>query len=372
MSDMISNASPRPVKSAWTKSLSCLYRYNPTGQYFARVRFGGKLYRKALETPDYQEARRKLSTFKTDLGNTDPSAGKTSFGKVLDTYAETIGGAASSQEDKRAIIKKLKKTWLGIDKFPLRTIKPSDVARWLTKNCGKKSASYYNSVLSLIRAALDSAVRDRIISQAEHPAAHLRYRKRAKPIRLTPTPEEFQAIVADIRAQPFNREAQTSGDFIEFLGLAGLGQAEAAGITRADVDLAAGRIILYRHKTSTGFSIPIFPQVRPLVERLCTAKAHNERLFSIREARKALANACTRLGLPNFTHRALRRMFITRALERGVDVKVIAEWQGHSDGGKLILQTYSHIRRPHSDRMAALMTDGEPENVIAMSKAGAA
>jgi hypothetical protein len=57
-------------------------------------------------------------------------------------------------------------------------------------------------------------------------------------------------------------------------------------------------------------------------------------------------------------------MFITRAIERGVDVKVIAEWQGHKDGGKLILDTYSHVNRVHSQRMAALMTDGEPENVI--------
>jgi hypothetical protein len=48
-------------------------------------------------------------------------------------------------------------------------------------------------------------------------------------------------------------------------------------------------------------------------------------------------------------------MFIVRAIERGVDVKVIAEWQGHRDGGKLILQTYSHVRRPHSDAMAEKM-----------------
>ncbi len=60
-------------------------------------------------------------------------------------------------------------------------------------------------------------------------------------------------------------------------------------------------------------------------------------------------------------------MFITRAIERGVDVKVIAEWQGHRDGGKLILQTYSHVRRPHSQRMATLMTEQEPENVIPIS-----
>jgi hypothetical protein len=62
-------------------------------------------------------------------------------------------------------------------------------------------------------------------------------------------------------------------------------------------------------------------------------------------------------------------MFITRAIERGVDVKVIAQWQGHRDGGKLILDTYSHVRPEHSKRMAQLMTDQEPENVVAFAGA---
>ena len=56
-------------------------------------------------------------------------------------------------------------------------------------------------------------------------------------------------------------------------------------------------------------------------------------------------------------------MFITRAIERGVDVKVIAEWQGHRDGGKLILETYSHVNPIHSRRMAALMTTETPQNI---------
>jgi hypothetical protein len=47
-----------------------------------------------------------------------------------------------------------------------------------------------------------------------------------------------------------------------------------------------------------------------------------------------------------------------------VDVKLIAEWQGHRDGGKLILETYSHVNPVHSQRMAQLMTDAEPENVV--------
>jgi hypothetical protein len=63
--------------------------------------------------------------------------------------------------------------------------------------------------------------------------------------------------------------------------------------------------------------------------------------------------------------------FITRAIELGVDVKVIAEWQGHRDGGKLILDTYSHVNRAHSQRMAALMSDGSSaENVIALPATG--
>lgn len=65
-------------------------------------------------------------------------------------------------------------------------------------------------------------------------------------------------------------------------------------------------------------------------------------------------------------------MFITRAIERRVDVKVVAQWQGNRDGGKLILDTYSHVRPEHGDRLAALMTDGEPDNVVSINRTEAA
>ena len=45
-------------------------------------------------------------------------------------------------------------------------------------------------------------------------------------------------------------------------------------------------------------------------------------------------------------------MFITRCLELGVDVQTIARFQGHKDGGKLILDTYGHVSDAHSQRMA--------------------
>jgi integrase len=272
-----------------------LYRYVPNGRYFACVRYRGKLHRKSLNTTDSAVAKRKLADFRRTLERTDAVNGNKSFAAVLDEYRATLIGAKSTVEDKHVIIDKLKNTLFGAETLPLRHLTPSQIKTWLAAHYGNKSASYYNSALMLVRDALEAAVRDRII--AENPARDLKYRKRKKPIRLTPTFEQFNQMVAEIRAQKFNQVAQQSGDFIEFIGLAGLGAAEAASLTPAEVDFEAGHIIAYRHKSDTGFAVPIYPQVRPLLEKLCAGKAHNERLFQINEARKALTNACVRLGL---------------------------------------------------------------------------
>ena len=41
-----------------------------------------------------------------------------------------------------------------------------------------------------------------------------------------------------------------------------------------------------------------------------------------------------------------------RCPHMGTDVKVIASWQGHQDGGKLILDTYSHVRNVYAEETA--------------------
>jgi integrase len=343
------------TKKTWTPTRNGLCRYIPSGQYYARVRFAGKLHRRKLGK-DFPLAKRKLAEFKRDLERTDHSKGNMSLAAVLDAYAATLTGSDSTLWDKRFVVEKLKQTLFGAATQPLRMFKSSQIEAWLAKHYGSKSASYYNGALSVVRSALDMAVRDKIIT--ENPASHLTYRKRKKPIRPTPTVEQFRAIVASVREQKFNgHDAEASGDLLEFLGLAGLGQAEAAAIKREHVDLDSDRIIVYRHKTDTGFVIPIYPQVRPLIEKLCDGKTNGDRLFPIDQARKALNAACKRLGFPRFTHRSLRRMFISRLIEKGIDVKVIAQWQGHRDGGKLILDTYSHVNPQHANRMARLVTD---------------
>ena len=351
--------------SVFRKVGPCLYRYR-NGTYYARFKSGGKEIRCSLETTDRKLAERNLTTKKDDQSQIDRSQGKLTLAQLCDRYLKTVQHQKPKTiERKTFIVGRIKTDWPTGQLTQLGKIKPSDADLWLSRY--RFGSASRNLHISCLKELFNSAVRDRIITVS--PAAHLRYAKREKPIRLTPTFEQFKAIVADVRAQLLNADAWDSADFLEFLGLAGLGQAEAGSLTPADIDLAAGQIITYRHKTSTGFAIPIFPQVRPLLERLYEGKAHDERVFKILDAKKALTGACRRLGYPPFSQRSLRRMFITRAIERGVDVKVIAEWQGHKDGGKLILDTYSHVNRAHSQRMAQLMTtDTEAENVISIGQ----
>lgn len=342
-----------------------LYRYTPSGAYFAHLRIGGKLFRESLGTKDRREAEQRLARFRRQKQTLDTSLGRLNLRTLCDRYEATLGRlSASTQKAKRGILARLRAEWPGGLDQPLRRIKASDCETWLARQADRVGRSHYNAYLQLVRDLFAFAVRDKAIS--ESPAAHLKYLKRDKPLRLTPTWEQFEAIVADIRGQKFNADCQDSADFVEFIGRAGLGQAEAAGLRWPDVDFASARLITYRHKTRTGFAVPIFPQLRPLLERLHRelGAGEDDRVFAIADAKKALGGACRRLKLPNFSHRSFRRMFITRAIEKGIDVKVIAEWQGHRDGGKLILDTYSHVRAAHSQRMAQLMTDQEPENVV--------
>lgn len=344
----------------------CLYRYSSNGVYYARIKIDGKEIKRSLGTTDRTLARRKLSALKDELRQIDRSQGRVTLAELCDRYLKTVQHQKpKTVERKTFIVGRIKTDWPTGKLTQVGKIKPSEVDLWLSRY--RFGSASRNLHISCVKELFNAAVRDRILSAS--PAAHLRSAKREKPIRLTPTFEQFKAIIADVRAQQFNADAQDSADFLEFMGLAGLGQAEASSLTRADVDFDSSRIITFRHKTGTGFAIPIFPQLRPLLERLCEGKSNGDLVFKLRDAKKALAGACRRLNYPSFSQRSLRRMFITRAIERGVDVKVIAEWQGHRDGGKLILDTYSHVNRSHSQRMAQLMID-EPEaqNIIALSQ----
>jgi integrase len=351
--------------STFQKVGECLYRYSSNGVYYARIKASGKEIRRSLSTTDRDLAKRNLAKLKDEQRQIDRSKSKITLAELCDRYIQTVQHQkAKTVERKKHIVARIKIDWPGGANVQVSKVKPSDVQLWLAKY--KFGAPARNLHLACVKAVFDMARGDRIITHS--PAATIKSSKREKLIRKTPSFEEFKAIVESIREQRFSDTAEESADFVEFLGLAGLGTAEAAALTWSDIDWQRNTITTFRHKTATGFAIPIYPQVRPLLERRFSANngASNENVFRVKDAKKAIASACKRLKLPAYSHRSFRRTFITRAIEKGIDVKAIAQWQGHRDGGKLILDTYSHVNPVHSQRMAALMTDGELDNVVPM------
>ena len=345
------------------KVAECLYRYSSNGVYYARIKTGRKEIRRSLETTDRQLANRNLKKLKEEQSQIDRSKSKMTLAELCDRYLSVIQHQKpKTVERKTLIVRRIKKQWPGGSLVQISKVNQSDVLVWLSRF--KFGAVSRNLHLACLKELFAMAVGDRII--AHSPAANVKAMKLDKPIRKTPTFEQFLQIVESIRSQEFNgHDADESADFVEFIGLAGLGQAEASALEWPDIDWQREQIITFRHKTKAGFAIPLYPQLRPLLEkRHAQRTAGDARVFTIKDAKRAIAAACKRLKYPAFSHRSFRRMFITRAIERGVDVKVIAEWQGHKDGGKLILETYSHVNPVHSKRMAALMTTEQPDNVI--------
>jgi len=357
------------TNQSFEKVGECLYRNPSSGSYYALVKIRGKQIKQKLKAHDLAEARRKLRDFKAEREKIDPEAGRITVDALCDRFtAAMCSQAPKTIKRKEDIIKRVRAKWQGVQ---ARAVKNSEIKTWLASF--KFGPPSYNLHLQTVRAIFRLAVDDRLI--ASNPVDGIKQKKLDKPIRQTPTLTQFQNVVDSIRAQKFADTAKESADYVEFLGLAGLGQAEACALSWSHVSFERDQITAFRHKTRQGFTVPIFPQLRPLLERrYAQAQVRNEgkppspdtKVFSVANAKKAIESACDRLKLPAYTSRSFRRTFITTAIERGVDVKVIAQWQGHRDGGKLILDTYSHVRPAHSEQMAKLMTTERPANVIPM------
>jgi integrase len=366
----------KEAKSDWTKIQPCLYRFRQ-GTYYALLKRKGKQIRHSLKTTDLEIARRELRKFMDEVEELDRSIGKMSLDAFAERYLETLRGAPATVSKRELHVRILLETWPKDAPRQLSSITLQHCKAWAA---GGAATYYANSAPVPDRKLSDTALRDRIATAQslfelaveakglpENPMAKLKRPKRSKVIRLTPSEEQFRAIVADIRAQKVNRHGQDeSADFVELAGTLGLGQAELASIERQHIDLEAGVIYLRRKKTGEIFEIPIFHDARPIIERRLEAipDEPTARLLPQDNCRKALEGACRRLKLPKFEPRSLRRFHITRCIRQGVDIPTIAAWQGHKDRGELIVKVYAaEIDRMHSLKMAAKLAP-KPDNVV--------
>lgn len=325
-----------------------LYRHTASGRYYAVKKVQGKRRERSLETTDRKIAERRMKDWIASLEKVDTEVEKTTLRQLRQKLiAISEGKSDSTQCIVRGVLRDFEEWWPhGMD-TQVRNVRPSDLEAWLAKRERKLKNSSYNRVAGVLKQLFELAVKDRIVAESPFARVSTRWKKPQTPVRCIPTLEQFQDIVDEIRFQKHNRVAKASADFVEFLGLAGLGQAEASSLTWADVDFERNRLSIRRHKTDQRFHVPIYPHLRPLLERLKAEAGRKvsprDCVFKIKDAKHALNGACERLDLPHFTQRNLRQCLIMRLWKSGVDKKLIAKWQGHQDGGELILSTYTEV-----------------------------
>jgi integrase len=330
-----------------------LYRYSTTKKYYAVFKSNGKTRWVALNTTDRELAGRRVKEEIEKRNKTDARATAMTLSELLALYVESNQGfAANTQATRKSIVKIFKNTWKhGLD-MRVSAVSKGQLGLWLSEQRARLKNSSYNEYVRFVRQMFEIALNHKAIGDS--PAGDLKEVRVEKPIRATPSWEEFLAIVENIRHQKLNAAANNSADLVEFMGRAGLGTAECANLRGEHINFDSGHITLYRQKTDIGYTIPIFPQLKPLLDRFKQEGKIQvgEPIFHIQDPKKALGAACKRLKLQHFSSRALRRCFITRAIELGIDFKTLSAWQGHRDGGVLIAKTYSHLRNEHSENMA--------------------
>ena len=326
-----------------------LYKHEVSGIYHLQLTSKQRKVRKSLKTTDRKTAERKLAVYKTQLAKTDPKKGSVTLGSLVQSYLETLGTKSHSTcKNQKSLLTRLTDTWPQGRNHKVTSITGGDLDIWLSNQFGKLRPRTYNTYSGFLKSLFDHAVALKVIGANPYHEARNKRRRNDKVSRVVPSLDQFNQIIAHMRSNKLNPHGTESADFIEFLGTAAVGQAEAGNLRWGNVDFQKQRIQFKRQKTKRYFHVPLFKKtLLPLLERrkaqLGREPSDDEFVFSMKDGKKGLSAATKALGLPPYSQRDLRGMRITHWLRSLVDLKVISQWQGHSDGGILILSTYSEV-----------------------------
>jgi integrase len=136
-----------------------------------------------------------------------------------------------------------------------------------------------------------------------------------------------------------------------------------ASMSRAENTNGGTKTILTAAEPKTKKSKRVIDLPDFLIDILLKAKAERSSDYVISESHGGFVNPRTlqklfkkllaECGIPPRKLHALRHTFCVRALETGMNVKVIADVMGHADGGVLVLCRYGHAQNEQKVRLMA-------------------
>ena len=380
----------RKATKTWEKTrLQNLVRHK-SGRYYARAYIGGKEVWRSLKTSHYSVAQAKLTEFLKDhrrrvadrtIARGEVS-GKMTFCAALKIHqrnqSDNVDIKPSTLHYWNQIFAALLKSWPGLANREIRRITKTECEEWARDFRKSASPTRWNNTLTGLRHVFDVAIRAGIIYRnpaAAPPDERHTPLKRVRPNKKQldlPTRADFFGLLNAIASAGGGR-SRDCADFVEGLATTGVRKGEAAEIEWRDLDLQTGEILVRGDaKTATKNwevrRVPMIPRARQLFERMRGQRRGeplDEKVFRVREAQRSIDNACRKLGLKRITHHDLRHLFATTCIESGIDIPTVAKWFGHKDGGKVLLDTYGHLRREHSIAQAQRVSFNPNEGTTA-------
>jgi integrase len=393
-----------PVPLWENTSVQCLLRNTHSRKYYGRFTLHGKQKWVSLDTDVLSVAKLRLSDeaakIEKQRGTTSHvAAGRATMGELMDVYlARTQANPdfkPSTIVSRETALKKLKKTWPGVESLEPKRVTPAAILEWTTrfkvegtnfvppgakKALKGNSATSVNRAVDTLRRVLDIAIEQGQIHSnpvlVRPPTGRLKKKVIQKKLVL-PSMNAVEKMLTTME-----KTGEHGGWGIEaaylcrFLMMSGARIGEVPLTTWECVYWEKNQLHLPGYKTETSDRhIPLFKELGVLLKKIIERRKATTRsradkkkktflepddaIFRIRECQKTIDAACQKSGVKRVTHHDFRHLFATICIEAGVDIPTVAAWLGHSDGGVLAMKTYGHLRIEHSQQSAEKVNFGK-------------
>jgi integrase len=390
------NQASGPTKNVWeTTDTARMVRHKHSRKYYGRYTLGGKQKWVNLDTTRLSVAKLRLldetrkmekkRALKSSVGHGDAS-----MGQLMEIYLSRSRANTelrpSSIVARETALKKIKKTWPGLEDLDPANVKPSQVQQWATdfklKGTGfvppnaKKalrgnSATSVNRAIDTLRRVMDIAIEQGQIhvNPVSVKPAEGRLKKKVVSKKLVlPSKDQAERLLLAMRAAGAHGGWGIEASFLcRFLMMTGARIGEIPLTLWRFIDRRKNEIFLPGYKTEASSRyLPLFGELDALLREFSEwrklAARHRQdrrdflesshRIFRISECQKTIDAACVQTGVTRITHHDFRHLFATVAIESGVDIPTVSRWLGHNDGGFLAMKTYGHLRQDHSQESA--------------------
>jgi integrase len=334
--------------SDWNQCGENLVRH-VAGTIYLRAKVDGKIKRVSLRTKDLRIAKLKRDEVLASMRKA-ASLGDAAKIKTLGDAIDALKHKVMNQADTEATTKRYYGEIFTIMNDTLdrsmgvRNLSHTEAITWWRKIVLKYAPLRANNVLGMAKRL--SIMLIALGLRIDNPFADLRRKKIPEMEIHSPSREEMENLIADIRGQK-KAHSQEAANFVAFLAFSGcrIGQARALCWSDVGDDWIVFRSGVPGTKGAATRRLPISPRLR---ESLDSMTRGDGMVFTLKNPHEALTRACKRMELAHLRIHDLRHFFATYAMECGVDVRTLAGWLGHKDGGVLLLRRYAHVRDSHS------------------------